>query len=157
MAYTSELLRSKLKSFLAAKIEKPYLDYVLVKENLTTPEIQEFEAMNIEGVFLVTGNAYVNPVAISDPAFVSEKLQRIFNMPKETVDFLVAKRPVRYVKILKRMNLSTKDFVDTKLRDEKDAINKGFLTKETGIGDFIILEPNPTRFYPEKTLASQIV
>lgn len=124
MAYTSELLKTKLKAALTSKIEKPYLDYVLVKENLTTNEIQDFEALNIEGVFLVTGNAYVNPMVIADPDFVSTKLQSILNMPKESVDFLVKKRPVRYVKILKRMNLSTKDYIDAKLQDEKEAVQK---------------------------------
>jgi len=150
--YTSEFLKNKLKNFLAAKIEKPYLDYVLLKENLSIDEIQNFAALDIDGIFLVSGNAYVNPTLITDLNFVSEKLQVILSMPKESVDFLLGKRPIRYVKILKRMNLPTKDFVDIKLNDEKEAIKKGFLTKETGISNFLILEPNPTRFYPEKHL-----
>lgn len=155
--YTSELLKTKLKTALAAKIEKPYLDYVLLKENLSIDEIQNFEALNIDGIFLVTGNAYVNPTIITDTAFVSEKLQSILAMPKESVDFLISKRPIRYVKILKRMNLPTKDYIDSKLADEKEAIKKGFLTEKSGISEFLILEPNPTRFYPEKNLGGQII
>lgn len=72
----------------------------------------------------MAGNAYVNPMLIADPAFVSEKLQTILSMPKESVDYLISKRPIRYVKILKRMNLATKDYVDAKLADEKEAIKK---------------------------------
>jgi len=155
--YTSELLKTKLKTVLASRIEKPYLDYVLLKENLTIDEIQNFEALNINGVFLVAGNAYVNPTLLTDTAFVSQKLQDILGMPKESVDYLISKRPVRYVKILKRMSLPTKDYVDVKLADEKEAVKKGFITEETGISNFIILEPNPTRFYPEKNLGGQLV
>ncbi len=155
--YTSELLRIKLKNVLTARIEKPYLDYVLLKENLSIDEIQNFESLNINGVFLVEGNAYVNPILLTDSAFVSQKLQIILSMPKESVDYLVSKRPIRYVKILKRMNLATKDYVDLKLADEKEAIKKWFLNDNTGIGNFIILEPNPTRFYPEKNLGGQII
>lgn len=150
--YTSDYLKTRLKAILTTKIEKPYLDYVLLKENLSIDEIQNFEALNIDGIFLVSGNAYVNPTRITDPSFVSQKLQTILTMPKETVDFLISKRPVRYVKILKRMNLPTKDFIDVKLVDEKEAIKKGFLTEDNQISNFIILEPNPTRFYPEKNL-----
>lgn len=50
---------------------------MLIKENLTTTEIQDFEALNIEGVFMVTGNAYVDPTKITDPNFVSTKLQTL--------------------------------------------------------------------------------
>lgn len=155
--YTSEFLKTKLKTALAAKIEKPYLDYVLLKENLSIDEIQNFEALNINGIFLVSGNAYVNPTIITDPNFVSEKLQSILSMPKESVDFLIKKRPIRYVKILKRMSLPAKDYIDSKLADEKEAIKKGFLTEKSGVSDFLILEPNPTRFYPEKNLGGQII
>lgn len=41
------------------------------------------------------------------------------------------------------MNLSTKDYVDVKLKDEKEAIQKGFITEDAGISNFIILEPKP--------------
>jgi hypothetical protein len=73
---------------------------------------------------LVSGNAYVNPNLLTDPGFVSGKLQSILSMPQATVDYLISKRPIRYVKILKRMNLATKDYVDLKLADEKEAIKK---------------------------------
>ena len=155
--YTPELLKNKLKNSLTTRIEKPYLDFVLLKENLSIDEIQNFEALNINGIFLLSGNAYVNPTILEDPAFVSEKLQAILGMPKTSLDYLISKRAIRYIKILKRMNLSTKDFIDTKLTDEKEAIKKGFIQEENGIGNFFILEPNPTRFYPEKTLGGQVI
>lgn len=94
---------------------------------------------------------------LSDPGFISRKMQSILGITPEYADFLVRKRPLRYVKVIRRMNLSTKDFVDMRLSDEKQAIQKGLLPKEKGISSFIILEPNPTRFYPEKNISGQLV
>lgn len=54
------------------------------------------------------------------------------------------------------MNLSTKDLVDARLKEEKDAIKKGLLNQADGITPFLIIEPNPTRFYPEKFVAGQV-
>ncbi len=124
----------------------------MVKENLAREEIQEVESFNYTGVRLVSGNLYVDPTVLADPKFVSEKLQALLGITKENADFYVSKRPLRYVKILRRMNLATKDYVDLKLQDEKQAIQKGLTTEEAGISNFIILEPNPTRFYPEKNM-----
>ncbi len=154
--YTLEILRGLIKANITNRITKPYLDFVLVKENLTSDEIREIETFNYEGVMLVGGNLYINPISLKDPAFVSAKLQTLFALSAEQADFLVKKRPLRYVKILRRMNLATKDFVDIKLQEEKLALQKGLITPEVSMGGFLILEPNPTRFFPEKSTAGQL-
>ncbi len=119
-----EGLKNALKVSLKARIEKPFLDFVLVKENLASEEIKEIESFNYAGVKLVSGNLYVDPTTIADPKFVSEKLQSLIGITSESADFYVSKRPLRYVKILRRMNLATKDYIDLKLQDEKQAIQK---------------------------------
>jgi hypothetical protein len=75
-------------------------------------------------VILLGGNLYVNPVVLKDSGYVSARFVDLFGIPPAEAEFLVKKRPQRYSKILKRMSLATKDFVDTRLQDEKTAIQK---------------------------------
>jgi cell division protein FtsI/penicillin-binding protein 2 len=155
--YAFDELKNNLQAFLREKIDKPYLDFVLAKENMSPDEIREFSAFSQTGVIFLSGNLYLNPTVLSDPDFISQKLQSILWITPEYADFLVRKRPLRYVKIIRRMNLSTKDFVDLRLSDEKQAIQKWLLPKEKGISNFVILEPNPTRFFPEKNISGQLI
>jgi hypothetical protein len=61
-------------------------------------------------------------------------------------------KEIRYVKFLTKLNLATKDKIDIRLANEKNAIQKGLLEEKDSISKFIILEPHPSRFYPEKIL-----
>ncbi len=154
--YTSELLHNMLKDELKRRINKEFIDFVLVKENLPTDELKEAEAFVYSGVTLIAGNIYVDPTTIKDPDFVSAKLQTILSMSKADVDSKIVKRPLRYLKILRRMSLGTKDYIDARLDDEKSATSKGLLKEVDSITSFLILEPHPTRFYPEKNMGGQI-
>jgi hypothetical protein len=46
--YSIESLRKLVLGVLTTRIEKPFLDFVLVKENLNADEIREAEAFNYE-------------------------------------------------------------------------------------------------------------
>lgn len=143
-----------IRAELNRRIEKEFIDFVLVKESLSPDEVKDMELFSGSGFSLLSGNLYLNPLEVPEerkPAY-SAKLVQAFGMSKDQADFLLAKRPVRYVKILRKMNLSTKDFVDERLKEEKDAVKKGLLNENDGITPFLILEPHPTRFYPEKNV-----
>ncbi len=122
---------------------------------MTRDEAAEMEAFAGSGFIVLGTNLYLNPLEVPDDrkAAYSAKLVQTFHLTQEQADFLLSKRPVRYVKILRRTNLSTKDFIDARLKEEKEAVKKGLLNEADGITPFIILEPNPTRFYPEKNVA----
>lgn len=154
--YSYDSLKLMLRDEIKRRFEKEYIDFVLVKENLSPDEMKEMEAFSYSGVALVLNNLYVDPTSIADSAFVSAKFQSALGLTKQDADFRVSKRPLRYLKIIRRMNLTTKDFIDARLADEKSAMSKGFLKEEEGISEFLILEPHPTRFYPEKNLGGQI-
>ncbi len=122
--YTLESIRNLLTDELRKRITKPFLDFVLVKENLTPDEIQDMEAFAYSGITLVSGNLYVDPTRISDPVFVASKFESLLGLSPKDALFRVSKRPVQYVKILRRMSLGTKDYIDARLLDEKEALQK---------------------------------
>lgn len=151
---TADNAKAAIRAELNRRIEKEFIDFVLVKESLSPDEVKDMELFSGSGFSLLSGNLYLNPLEVPEerkPAY-SAKLVQAFGMSKDQADFLLAKRPVRYVKILRKMNLSTKDFVDERLKEEKDAVKKGLLNENDGITPFLILEPHPTRFYPEKNV-----
>lgn len=155
---TSENAKTLIRSELGRRIEKEFIDFVLVKEALTKDEIREMESFTNSGFTMLSNNLYLNPLSVPDerkPLYVAKLLQT-FRMTEAQAEFLLSKRQVRYVKLLRRMNLSTKDFIDARLKEEKEAVKKGLLDEKDGIAPFIILEPNPTRFYPEKNVGGQV-
>ncbi|MFZ4461445.1 MAG: hypothetical protein ACOYN2_02660 [Patescibacteria group bacterium] len=152
IAYSSEILHAMLRDEFKRRIDKEFIDFVLIKENLPTDELREVEAFAYSGVTLISGNVYVDPTSIKDPDFVSAKLQTILGISKADMDNKIAKRPLRYVKILRRMSLGTKDYIDARMIDEKSATSKGLMKEIDTVTPFLILEPHPTRFYPEKNM-----
>ena len=153
-----EGIKTMIRVEITKRIEKEFVDFVLVKESLTPDEISAVGALSHSGISLVLGNLYVNPTKFSDEerAMYSAKLQTLFSMSKEDADFRLSKRPVRYVKILRRMNLATKDFIDARMKEEKEVIAQARAKENETILPFLILEPHPTRFYPEKDIGGQL-
>jgi hypothetical protein len=88
---------------------------------------------------------------------MAEKLVSILGLPRKELDFKLSKRPVQYVKILRKMGLATRDMIDNRIKAEKINIEQGRMLSTEGIYNFFILEANPTRFYPEKNMGGQIV
>ena len=85
------------------------------------------------------------------------RLMNLLALSKEELDFKLSKRTVRYVKILRKMGLSTRDMIDARIQAEKVNIAQGRMLDTESISHFFILEANPTRFYPEKNMGGQIV
>jgi stage V sporulation protein D (sporulation-specific penicillin-binding protein) len=151
-------VKSVIRSELTKRLEKKYVDFVLVKENLTQDEIDSMSSMAFSGFSLVLGNLYADPTAIpaSDRPIASTKIQQTLGISKENADFLLSERSVRYVKILRRMSFAAKDLIDSRLKEEKEAVSKGLLTEAESAAPFLIIEPHPTRFYPEKNVGGQV-
>lgn len=47
------------------------------------------------------------------------QLMDILSLSKEELDYKLSKRKVRYVRILRKMNLSTRDMIDNRIETEK--------------------------------------
>lgn len=158
VAVTPDNAKALIRQELGRRIDKQYVDFVLVKESMSPEQLRETESSFGSGFSILSTNLYVNPLAIPDAqrSFYVAKITQTFQIPQDTAEFLLSKRPVRYVKILRRMNLSTRDFIDSRLKEEKEAIKKGLIAENESVSPFLILEPHPTRFFPEKHVAGQV-
>jgi hypothetical protein len=53
-----------------------------------------------------------------------ESLATILDMKQEDLKSLLTVKQIRYVKFLTKLNLTTKDKIDTRIENEKNAIKK---------------------------------
>ncbi|MBP8016591.1 penicillin-binding protein 2 [Candidatus Gracilibacteria bacterium] len=155
--YNQDNMKEEIKIGIQKKIEKKYIDLVLIKENLTQEEMDKVNNLGLVGIYFVINNLYADPTKITDENYVAKKLNEVLQIQEYEIKNKLLKRISRYIKILNKLSLHTKDEINARIENEKNAIKKGVLTEENSIYKLIILDPHPTRFYPEKNLASQII
>lgn len=153
-------VKNKIREDIHRRISKEFIDSVIIKENLNEKEIYDLKELTewSGSAFGVINNSlYVNPTQVGNKDILVEKLMNLLSLSKEELDFKLSKRTVRYVKILRKMGLSTRDMIDARVQAEKINIAQGRMLDTESISHFFILEANPTRFYPEKNMGGQIV
>ena len=151
---TSQGLDGSIRTFIQSKLSQEYVTSSLLKENLTPQELDtfsRFSATNLvgSGMYLIANNVYVNPMTLSLSDDQKKNLQDMFGLTGADMAKSLLQRKVRYIKILSQMSFATKEFVDERLA--QSAGNSVW-----DIKNFIIIEPNPSRYYPQKTVWSQI-
>ncbi|EKE26285.1 MAG: hypothetical protein ACD_4C00344G0005 [uncultured bacterium (gcode 4)] len=154
--YETNYIKTKIQEEVRTRVEKKYVDSVLIKPNLNENEIASVSKLWLDWVFLVINNLYADPTKV-DQNKISKSLSDIIWMSESDIRDITKKREVRYAKFLSKLSLQIKDKIDLRITNEKNAIKKWLLIDEDSIYKFIILEPHPTRFYPEKNLAAQVV
>lgn len=153
-------VKNKIREDIHRKISKEFIDSVIVKENLNEKEVNDLKYLTewSESSFGIINNSlYVDPTTVDNKDAMVEKLMNLLSLSKEELDFKLSKRTVRYIKILRKMSISTRDIIDARIKAEKINIAQGRMLDTESIFHFFILEANPTRFYPEKNMGGQIV
>ncbi|OIP54113.1 hypothetical protein AUK10_01485 [Candidatus Gracilibacteria bacterium CG2_30_37_12] len=154
------VIKNKIREEIHQKIAKEFIDSVIVKENLSKKEISELEPLTTgtDSSFSIINNSlYVDPTKIENKDEMTTKLMGILALSKNELDFKLSNRTTRYIKIIRKMGLSTRDMIDNRIQAEKINIAQGRMLDSESIYHFFILEANPTRFYPEKNMGGQIV
>ena len=100
---------------------------------------------------------YINPEEIENREKTSKEIAPLISFPEETVFYLIRKREIKYIPLLKKLSIDESSRLENFVKDEKNSIRKGYIKKEYAISTFIILTPHPHRFYPENKIGSQIV
>lgn len=157
---TNESVKNKIREDIHRKITKEFIDSVIVKENLNEKEIRELGSLTEwsgSSFGIINNSLYVDPTGIHNKDAIVMQLMDILSLSKEELDYKLSKRKVRYVRILRKMNLSTRDMIDNRIETEKINIAQWRMLDTESIFHFFILEANPTRFYPEKNMGGQIV
>lgn len=145
-----------LRTTLLTKMQSP-IDAVQIGEKLTADQMRAIEALGDPSLYFVVDNLYVNPTKVSLPSMnLATALSSILSIPAETIDPKLQIASRRYLLILNRMSLSMRDAVQERIDNEKLAIKNDQLVAEDSIYNFLIIEDNLVRYYPESEISGQI-
>lgn len=149
-------IKGKINANLTERINKPYVDSVLLKTDASASECAGIALLGNPAISCTDSSVFADPTKIGDLNAIVPKLQSILGGDTQSLQTALKLRPVRYIKILRKMSMQSKDIIDARIQNEKEALQKGLLSEKDSISNFLILEPIPTRFYPEKDIGGQI-
>ncbi len=155
--FEESYIKSLIKENLDEKLSKSKVTSVLVESELDNEKIARVENLKLPWIYIVWQALYVNPEEIVDEDMVATQIHNIIWWNKWVFKNYIRKRDLRYIPIFNKLSISISEEIKKYLDEEKDAIKKWLLSKDKSIGSFIILESNPHRLFPEKSLASQVV
>lgn len=151
--YIKWLIFERLKK----KLSEKKVTSVLIYEKLSDYAVKNIQDLFIQGIYITDNNLYVNPEEIIDIKNVALTLSKYIDIPILRLEYLLRKREKKYIPIIKKLSIDWFEELKWYMDDEKDAIKKWFLSKQEAISNFIILDPYPQRYYPEKSIWSQII
>lgn len=155
--YEEEYIKNLLSEKIIDNIMKDKVTSVLIDKKLEKPKIDELKSLNINWIYPWEQYVYVNPEEFDNTNENNIKnLSRIISINEETLKHLTRKRNLRYVPIYKKLSISWSEYVNNYLDEENEALKRGLLSLEDSISKFVILSPNPSRYYPEWDVASQV-
>ena len=154
--YEEKYLKELILDWVKEKISQKKVTSVLLETDISPRDIETIKTFFLNWVYLNEWNIYINPEEITNKEGVAEKLSQIISIPKPRIEYLIRKRDKRYISILNKLSISTSEEIVKYIEEETEAIKRWILDEEKGLSSFIILTPYPQRYYPEKTIASQI-
>lgn len=160
--YDKKYIKTLLWDYITKKLQKTRVTSVFVDREFDAEQIERIEKLNLKWISVKDKYIYINPELFS--SFSDEvknnnikNLARITWMNELRLKYLTEARDLKYIPILKKISVDTSDEIKSFIKDEKQAYNRLLLKKENSIYWFFILEDNPNRFYPEETLAAQVI
>ena len=148
-------LKAKIRDYLSRKIDTP-IESVEVKRDLDDDMVEIISSWQEPSLFFVVNHLYVNPNKVNEPEVLATRLSSVIGMTIEEILPKFEKKKKRHLEIIRKMNVSTRDAVMTRLSNERQAIKNKELALEDSIVPFIKIEDNLVRFYPEKNITGQI-
>lgn len=152
---TQQKLDSVLTAHITERLASEFVTSVLVKENLNDTEISEVSDFIAQegvgsGMYFISNNLYLNPLTLVLSDEQKRRFAELTRMPEVSVARLLEKRRVRYVRLLTQISFDTKEYIESELQAIKKQDPKSPLLSA------IILEPHPSRYYPQKYVGAQI-
>ncbi len=155
--FNEENIKQKIQDYLVKKIGQKKVTSVLLVQGLDLAITDEVKALWLTGIYTNWWNIYVNPEEITNAVAVSQKLSPLISFPEESIQHAIRKREIRYIPLLSRLSIDESSAIREYIKNERDAVKKGFIDDEDSISKFLILSPNPHRYYPENKIASQVL
>lgn len=152
-----EFIKKFVQERINSKIYKTKIESVLISTELTEDKINKIANLGISWTYLNNSNLYINPEEFNNSNLNFLNLSEILNIPEDDLKRMTRKRDLRYIPILNKLSISSSEYIKNYIKEEYEVLRKWILEDEASISWFFILEPKPNRYYPENTLASQIV
>lgn len=171
---TKEQLTERVKNYLQERMFSP-IESVLLMENLSDETVKKINDLNDPSLYFSLNNLYVNPTKVKNEENLTQILSEILAKKPEEIAPSLKIRPKRYLEVIRKMSVSTRDFVKDTLEKnrkvtaeaikaaraqfsgtkEQEAAIKTVIA-ENAIYPFVTITPNPVRFYPEGDSMGQI-
>ncbi|HEY5714675.1 MAG TPA: penicillin-binding protein 2 [Candidatus Gracilibacteria bacterium] len=135
------------RAALEEQFNKKERDRVVLETELAPTKIEEIKSLRISGLGIEGASLVANPLLIVSPKETAEKLTGIINLPERDLENLLGRRPVRYLEITDKIVPE----VSQAILDLKDDDRYRLLMRGVRLVD------EHWRYYPEKSLASQVL
>lgn len=153
-------MKGKISTYLKSKIDAP-IDSVEIQQNLTESLADQINAWQEPSLFFVSNNLYVNPTKVIDKSGLASRLSSALGIPPEKILPKFEPKQRKHLDIIRKMSVSTRDAVTKRIDNEQLASKKLSGDEKTAflsgsIFQFIIIDDNLIRYYPERSVAGQI-
>ena len=157
---TWEQLIEAYKQDIYRKISQKEIEFVPLSYNSTPQTMSGVIALNLQGIHVNTKNnlIYANPVEIREKAIrtIAQKLAVLLDIPIQQLQNMLRRRDVRYIPLKRKLAPEISD----KIWELKFKYKDEHLKNRDNIPNYfkgVVLLPEHWRYYPDKTLASQII
>lgn len=148
-------MKEKIRLYLLTKMDAP-IESVEIAEALSEEVIQKIDDWQDPSLYFVSNNLYANPTKVQNKPELIARLSLALGKTQEELLPKFEIRKKRHLEIIRKMSVSTRDAITKRMETEKLALNSKQLKKEDAIYDFLKIEDNLVRYYPEQNIASQI-
>jgi len=150
-------LKDTIKNSILENVNREYLTSVLLVDNLTNQQSFDLEKFNLWWVYINWSYLYINPQEIKDIDFIANKINSILQSNIDDIKHSLRKRKIRYISIFNKLSISWSEKLKKIIKNEKNDFNNWIISKEEMFSNFIILNSNQQRFYPEWKFLSQVL
>jgi len=142
---TNEQLKEKFWQDFRTKISSTTRTQIILGTDIDDSVIEQLKNKNLTGVDAHKGNITIFPLEMTDRTETLTTLGNLLNIPVSQIQKIINSKN-RYVVLKRKTHPKISDEIKTILKKDKEK-------KFTGIG----IQPEYYRFYPEKTLAANIL
>lgn len=149
-------MKEKIRLYILTKMDAP-IESVEVAGLLSESSIQQIDTWQEESLYFVSNNLYMNPTKVKNKEELIARLALALGKTREELLPKFEIRKKRHLEIIRKMSVNTRDIITKRIAAEKIALSSKQLLKQDSISDFLKIEDNLVRYYPEKTIGGQIV
>ncbi len=154
---STTFVKSLIEERIVSRLKETKVTSVMIDRELNDFQSEKIKNLNLTWLSIINNFVYVNPENFSNDDITIKSLSDIMSIEEDRLKVLTRQRDLRYIPIFNKLFISSTEYVRDYIKEEKEAIRRWILAKEDSISSFIILNANPSRYYPEWNLASQVI